>query len=78
MEAEIAKGSPELLIKAMLTSRNPGPPILPKEGILSHPSVSSTMPLPSWLTLEDVAYYASKFEKTGFSGGLNYYRNFNL
>nr|ABN08018.1 hypothetical protein MtrDRAFT_AC154391g34v2 [Medicago truncatula] len=77
-EAEFGKGSPELVIKAMLTGRNSGPLILPKEGLLSHPDVSNTKPLPSWLSQEDVAYYASKFEKTGFSGGLNFYRNLNL
>ncbi|TVU43943.1 hypothetical protein EJB05_03364, partial [Eragrostis curvula] len=31
--------------------------------------------LPSWVTEADVDYYASVFEKTGFTGGLNYYRN---
>ncbi|PNX79893.1 epoxide hydrolase [Trifolium pratense] len=62
----------------MLTSRSPKPPILPKEGLLSHPNVSSTKALPSWLSQEDITYYASKFEKSGFTGGLNYYRNLNL
>ncbi|AES82459.1 putative soluble epoxide hydrolase [Medicago truncatula] len=75
MEAEIAKDSSEQVIKSMLTGRTTGPLILPKERFLSHPS---TKPLPSWLSQEDVAYYASKFEKTGFSGGLNFYRNLNL
>ncbi|CAI8615405.1 unnamed protein product [Vicia faba] len=28
-------------------------------------------------TEDDLAYYVSKLEKTGFTGGLNYYRNFN-
>ena len=32
------------------------------------------MPLP-WLTEEDVAYYASQFEQSGFRGPLNRYRN---
>ncbi|KAI3713620.1 hypothetical protein L1987_72203 [Smallanthus sonchifolius] len=27
---------------------------------------------------EDLAYYTSKFEKTGFTGGLNYYRALNI
>jgi len=75
MEAEIAKDSSEQVIKNMLTDRTTGPLILPKERFLSHPS---TKPLPSWLSQEDVTYYASKFEKTGFSGGLNFYRNLNL
>lgn len=32
-------------------------------------------PLPEWLSEEDLAVYVEAFERTGFSGGLNYYRN---
>lgn len=31
--------------------------------------------LPSWLTREDLEYYAREFTRTGFRGGLNWYRN---
>ena len=31
--------------------------------------------LPSWLTREDISYYAEEFRRTGFRGGLNWYRN---
>jgi len=31
--------------------------------------------LPDWLTREDVAYFTETFSKTGFRGGLNWYRN---
>ncbi|MFC4844944.1 alpha/beta fold hydrolase [Bradyrhizobium sp. GCM10023182] len=31
--------------------------------------------LPSWLTPEDIAYYVAEFSRTGFRGGLNWYRN---
>ncbi len=31
--------------------------------------------LPSWLTEADIDYYAAEFERTGFRGGLNRYRN---
>ncbi len=31
--------------------------------------------LPDWLTAEDVAYFVSRFELSGFRGGLNWYRN---
>jgi pimeloyl-ACP methyl ester carboxylesterase len=31
--------------------------------------------LPSWLTEADVAFYANEFARTGFRGGLNWYRN---
>jgi pimeloyl-ACP methyl ester carboxylesterase len=31
--------------------------------------------LPAWLTEQDIAYYTQEFERTGFRGGLNWYRN---
>jgi pimeloyl-ACP methyl ester carboxylesterase len=33
--------------------------------------------LPSWLTEDDVAFYVAEFTRTGFRGGLNWYRNIN-
>ena len=33
--------------------------------------------LPSWLTEDDLAFYVSEFSRTGFRGGLNWYRNLN-
>ncbi|KAL6893753.1 hypothetical protein ACP4OV_007851 [Aristida adscensionis] len=35
----------------------------------------SPSPLPAWLTEADVDYFAAAFERTGFTGGINYYRN---
>ena len=32
-------------------------------------------PLPAWLTEADVDFYAGEFARTGFRGGLNWYRN---
>ncbi|KAG8061620.1 hypothetical protein GUJ93_ZPchr0003g16895 [Zizania palustris] len=32
-------------------------------------------PLPAWLTEADLDYFVAAFEKTGFTGGINYYRN---
>jgi pimeloyl-ACP methyl ester carboxylesterase len=32
-------------------------------------------PRPRWLSEADLAYYVETFERTGFTGGLNYYRN---
>jgi pimeloyl-ACP methyl ester carboxylesterase len=37
--------------------------------------VSEPASLPSWLTQEDVDHYVSEFSRTGFTGGLNWYRN---
>ncbi len=31
--------------------------------------------LPAWLTAQDIAEYAAEFGRTGFRGGLNWYRN---
>ncbi|KAI5424440.1 uncharacterized protein LOC127132407 [Lathyrus oleraceus] len=78
MEAEIAEAGIAYVLKNILTTRQTGPPILPKGkfGIGFNPDAPDT--LPSWLTEDDLAYYVSKFEKTGFTGGLNYYRNLNL
>jgi pimeloyl-ACP methyl ester carboxylesterase len=33
--------------------------------------------LPGWLTAEDLEVYVGEFERTGFRGGLNWYRNFD-
>jgi pimeloyl-ACP methyl ester carboxylesterase len=32
---------------------------------------------PEWLSEEDLAVYVEAFERTGFTGGLNWYRNFD-
>ena len=32
-------------------------------------------PMPAWMTDEDLDVYAGEFERTGFTGGLNRYRN---
>ena len=33
--------------------------------------------LPDWLREEDLEVYVAEFERTGFRGGLNWYRNFD-
>jgi hypothetical protein len=37
--------------------------------------VPEAPPLPAWLTEADVDVYTSEFTRTGFRGGLNWYRN---
>lgn len=65
-------------MKVFLATRNPRPPCIPKEIGFSGLAKSSQKTLPSWLTEEDVNYYATKFGSKGFTGGLNYYRAMNL
>jgi epoxide hydrolase A/B len=36
---------------------------------------SPNRPLPNWLTEADLAYFAEIYRKSGFRGGLNWYRN---
>ena len=33
--------------------------------------------LPAWLSQDDLEVYVGEFERTGFRGGLNWYRNFD-
>lgn len=64
-------------MKSLFSFRGGKPIIVPKDvGLKALFLAPST--LPSWLTEEDINYYATKFEKTGFTGGLNYYRAFDL
>lgn len=37
--------------------------------------VSTARPLPDWLTKADLSYFAEAYRKSGFRGGLNWYRN---
>ncbi|XP_057423368.1 uncharacterized protein LOC130717232 [Lotus japonicus] len=78
MEAEIAEVGTEYMHKNILTMRKTGPPIFPKGefGTGFNPDMPEN--LPSWLSQQDLDYYVSQFNKTGFSGALNYYRNLNL
>jgi pimeloyl-ACP methyl ester carboxylesterase len=38
-------------------------------------SIDEPVSLPAWLTNDDIEYYASEYQRTGFRGGLNWYRN---
>ena len=51
--------------------------VLPAEGTGLNDALSDTDELPAWMTAEDLGYYTSEFSRTGFTGGLNWYRNFD-
>jgi pimeloyl-ACP methyl ester carboxylesterase len=34
-------------------------------------------PLPDWISADELHHYADQFSRTGFTGGLNWYRNFD-
>jgi pimeloyl-ACP methyl ester carboxylesterase len=44
-------------------------------GLRSRAQGAEQVPLPGWLTEADIDFYAGEFTRTGFRGGLNYYRN---
>ncbi|KAL1825838.1 hypothetical protein DCAR_0314029 [Daucus carota subsp. sativus] len=75
-EEDFARVDPALIIKKFLVGRNPGLFRIHKDGLGRNPG--KQIILPSWLSEEDVNYYASKFKQTGFTGGLNYYRAMDL
>ncbi|KAJ7972984.1 Epoxide hydrolase 2 [Quillaja saponaria] len=77
IEEEFARAGTARIIKSFLASRNPHPPCVPKSVGFGGPP-GTPINLPSWLSEEDVNYYASKFDQKGFTGGLNYYRALDI
>jgi pimeloyl-ACP methyl ester carboxylesterase len=47
--------------------------VRPGQGLVGGIAVPDV--LPEWLTEDDVDFYTSEFQRTGFRGGLNWYRN---
>ncbi|RYZ47096.1 MAG: alpha/beta hydrolase [Myxococcaceae bacterium] len=74
-EADIPKSV--RLILAGVPSFDPQSPVVqarkPGDGFLT--GVAAPETLPSWLTEEDIAYFAKELEGSGFRSGLNRYRN---
>lgn len=77
MEAEFARVGTKQVIKKLIGLRDPGPFMIPKDKGLGI-SPDTPIPLPSWISEEEVNYFVNKFEKSGFTGGINYYRAFDL
>ncbi|GJR91132.1 bifunctional epoxide hydrolase 2-like protein [Tanacetum coccineum] len=75
-EQEFAKVDTKRQLAASYCNRNPSPPKLPKDYAKNFNPPPYT--LPSWFTEEDLDYFASKYRATGFTGGFNYYRCFDL
>ncbi|KAH6831901.1 alpha/beta-Hydrolases superfamily protein [Perilla frutescens var. hirtella] len=74
IEHEFAEIGTKTVLKNILTYRKPGPLILPKGKAFPDTPIT----LPSWLSEEDVDYYASKYDAAGFTGALNYYRALDI
>ncbi|OMP02664.1 Epoxide hydrolase-like protein [Corchorus olitorius] len=76
IEAEFAEIGIGRAVLEILSYCSPDPLFLPKGNLFGHP-LDSPIDLPPWMSQEDAQYYATQFEKTGITGALNYYRNFN-
>ncbi|KAF3332499.1 bifunctional epoxide hydrolase 2-like isoform X1 [Carex littledalei] len=74
-EAEIERLGVETFLKKIFTYHKPEPFYISKEGT---GSPNEKITLPYWITEEEISYYAKSFEKTGFTGPLNYYRCLDL
>lgn len=59
-------------MKKFLTYHDPKPLIVPKDKRFSTPPEKETV-LPSWLSEEDVECFTRKFERDGFTDGVNHY-----
>jgi pimeloyl-ACP methyl ester carboxylesterase len=50
---------------------------LPAEGTTFWDWIPPAKSLPDWLSQEELDVFATEFERTGFTGGINWYRNFH-
>ncbi len=75
-EAELERDVRQTFLKLLANppSERAAIPWVPREGgwIPRRPTVAG---LPVWLTEGDIDFYAGEFRRTGFRGGLNWYRN---
>ncbi|KAH6769667.1 alpha/beta-Hydrolases superfamily protein [Perilla frutescens var. hirtella] len=73
IEAEFEDLGAKEVMKNFLALRDPGPLYLPKGKGFGYSAERAP-----WLTEEELDYYAAKFEQTGFTGAVNYYRALGL
>jgi epoxide hydrolase A/B len=80
-EAELERDVRQTFLKvlgggSLAGERLPGDPVgmVPRDGgyLTNRPTLAT---LPNWLTEADLDFYVREFERTGFRGGLNWYRN---
>jgi pimeloyl-ACP methyl ester carboxylesterase len=62
------------LFNGGLGSPRPGPPVI-RKGDRLIAAVGGRPTPPDWLTETDIDFYVQEYSRTGFRGGLNWYRN---
>jgi pimeloyl-ACP methyl ester carboxylesterase len=78
-EAELQRDVSATMRRLAYTGSGDGPQrsdleMVPRGGGFLDHTVDPTA-LPAWLSATDVAAYVAEFSRTGFGGGLNWYRN---
>ena len=74
LEADVRRSITGLL-NGGFGSPRPGPPVIRKGGPLIEGVGGRPQAIPDWLTEADIDFYVREFSRTGFRGGLNWYRN---
>jgi pimeloyl-ACP methyl ester carboxylesterase len=78
-EAELERDVPASLRRIYFSGSGDAPErttfgrLGPGKGLLDNTLEPET--LPPWLSADDIAYYSAEFTRTGFRGGLSWYRN---
>lgn len=76
IEKEFASEDTATVLNKFYTSFGRTPLLIPKD--VGFKGIKAPDALVSWLSEEDINYYASKFNQKGFTGGVNYYRACNM
>jgi pimeloyl-ACP methyl ester carboxylesterase len=63
----------ERTVRTSLYGTAPSLMMKPGEGLLAGRTIPEQVP--PWLTSQDIAYYVETYKRTGYRGGLNWYRN---
>jgi pimeloyl-ACP methyl ester carboxylesterase len=81
-EADLERDIPASVRGTLLRLSGEGPPggaafsMVPRVGGMAERTRESSLaPLPTWLTEDDLTFCAGEFARTGYRGGLNWYRN---
>ena len=64
--------------KFLLINKTDLPIAPPGMEIIDYLETPSVLPLPTWITEEELQFYADKFQWSGFTGAFNYYRAMDL
>jgi pimeloyl-ACP methyl ester carboxylesterase len=78
-EAELERDARQTFVK-LLGNEPRGTPTGGRVGMVPRgggflTAIPSPTALPAWLSADDIDFYVGEFERTGFRGGLNWYRN---